>query len=148
MNTRERFWNKVELFHGATDEDCWCWVGSKTNNGYGRINVEGINQLAHRVSFELHKSSIPKGLYVLHHCDNRPCINPSHLFLGTHEDNMKDMAKKNRQWNKRKTHCSKGHAFSKENTIVAKNGYRNCRECHRICDRNKAEIKRRSKLLN
>ena len=85
---------------------CWEWQAYKMPNGYGQIGFPPRRMaLAHRVSFELHNGPIPKGLHVLHTCDNRGCVNPEHLFLGTHQDNMGDMVAKARhshgeaQWN-------------------------------------------------
>lgn len=75
---------------------CHVWQGS-TVAGYGHLYVDGKLKLAHRVSWELAKGEIPEGLFVLHKCDNPPCINPEHLFAGTHEDNMKDMDAKGRR---------------------------------------------------
>lgn len=84
------FWDKVNKM-GA--DECWEWTGSRTPLGYGRIHS---NQYAHRVSWELHNGSIPKGLYVLHECDNPPCVNLNHLWLGTQKQNIQDRDKKGR----------------------------------------------------
>jgi hypothetical protein len=80
---------------------CWIWQG-KSRTGtcrlYGRIKVDGISTPAHRYSWELNnQQKIPDGMLVLHRCDNPECVNPDHLFLGTHQDNMDDMKKKGRQ---------------------------------------------------
>lgn len=76
---------------------CWIWTACLNGNGYGSINVsKGRAALAHRVSYELHKGKIPKGLCALHTCDNTWCVNPDHLFLGTIQDNVKDRDHKNR----------------------------------------------------
>lgn len=90
-----RFWSKVEMipFH-----ECWEWTSNKTIYGYGlfKINREVDNKSAHRMAWEMTYGSIPKGLFVLHSCDNRGCVRPYHLRLGTHQDNMDDKVKRNR----------------------------------------------------
>ena len=80
-------------------DDCWPWEGRTVGAGYGTIGIgrrgEG-SMLAHRLAWVLERGPIPKGLNVLHSCDNPPCCNPAHLFLGTQGDNMRDMAAKGR----------------------------------------------------
>ncbi|MCI0528030.1 MAG: HNH endonuclease [Nitrospira sp.] len=90
----KRFWERVNK-----NDACWIWEGSVDKNGYGQIwiNSKKRNDRAHRVSFELNIGVIPDGMFVLHKCDNPPCVNPDHLFLGTVQDNVDDMIGKHRQ---------------------------------------------------
>lgn len=77
---------------------CWLWLGrERGSNGYGSIKVAGKHLQAHRYSYERFVGQIPNGLFVLHRCDNPACVNPNHLFIGTHQDNQDDKVKKGRQ---------------------------------------------------
>lgn len=89
----ESFFEKI--VYGLSE--CWYWRGSLEEFGYGRLQ----SKRAHRLSWTLFNGEIPKGLYVLHKCDIRNCVNPDHLFLGTQIDNMRDMVKKGRHNNGR-----------------------------------------------
>jgi len=97
-----RFWRKVDKNGPVSDYDkkpCWLWLPSVNDKrGYGTFHPEGTPRsvLSHRYSWELHRGIIPKGIFVLHHCDNCSCVNPDHLFLGTQSDNMLDMYEKKR----------------------------------------------------
>jgi hypothetical protein len=86
----QRFWR-----HVIKTRKCWFWDLSK-NGDYGAIKIAGVQKKAHRFCWELHFGAIPKGLEVCHTCDNPSCVRPSHLFLGTHLDNMSDCARKGR----------------------------------------------------
>lgn len=94
---RNRFIKYILI--GLDKDKCWEWLGYIDRYGYGCISHGETNRRlrAHRVSWNIFVGSIPDGVDVLHKCDNRKCVNPNHLFLGSHEDNMRDMAQKGRQ---------------------------------------------------
>lgn len=100
MSALERFEVKYVI---DPDTLCWIWIATRHPKGYGLFGFqpEGKSKstptLAHRASWELFVGPIPNGLKVLHNCDNPPCVNPDHLFLGTQQDNMNDMATKGRR---------------------------------------------------
>lgn len=100
---KERF----ERAYKVEASGCWIWKQAISRNGYGRIGLNYKNLYAHRVSYELNIGAIPNKLSVLHKCDNRKCVNPEHLFLGTQKDNIQDMIKKQRGCNGEKQGNSK-----------------------------------------
>jgi hypothetical protein len=87
-----RFWAKVD-----TSGDCWIWTASKDRKGYGQMLVNCKPHRAHRLSWILHNGEIPEGGHCLHHCDNPACVNPEHLYIGSHSDNMQDMVRRGRR---------------------------------------------------
>jgi len=119
----KRFFDKIEK-----TETCWLWTaGSRGKTGYGAFKIKGKVVDSHRVSYELHNGEIPKGMYVCHTCDNRRCVNPEHLFLGTPKENHQDAVVKGRilsgaSSKKLKKHPSLG---------AYKRGCR-CNECRKI----------------
>lgn len=95
----QRFWSRVDK--SAGDDSCWLWIYYRDRNGYGMANFNRVNYISHRLAWQLTYGDIPDGLLVCHRCDNPPCCNPKHLFLGTQKDNMQDMSKKGRNADKR-----------------------------------------------
>ncbi len=134
-----RFWLRIV----KSEQGCWGWIGESTDNGYGRFRVDGRKVLAHRFAYALLIGPIPNDLFVLHKCDNPPCCNPDHLFLGTKSDNSRDCMEKGRYVNAQslKTHCAHGHEFSDANTIIRATGARRCKSCS--TEQSKARYHRR-----
>lgn len=87
----EIFWDNVDK-----SGECWVWKGYINESGYGLARLNKNQTRAHRVSWEIHHGKIPEGIFVCHKCDNPPCVNPSHLFLGTNQDNIQDKVNKGR----------------------------------------------------
>ncbi len=98
----QKFWYRVDR---RSDEECWPWTGGLLEGGYGQMTDENWRPVsAHRASWRINRWPIPSGLQILHKCDNRRCVNPGHLFLGTQKDNMQDMIQKGRKYLGRHSH--------------------------------------------
>jgi hypothetical protein len=138
--TMDRFWRKVDKSGGASA--CWEWKGSRLIGGYGQFKAAGSNWLAHRVAFfggpytkKAGSGVTSSQIVVRHTCDNPHCCNPEHLRGGSHLDNMRDMVQRGRQPNSHKTECVRGHEFSAGNTYIDSRGWRKCRACAVISQR-------------
>jgi hypothetical protein len=122
----QRFWEHVNKESPSAD-GCWEWIGAVDSVGYPRLSIDGIRRRCHKWSYLAHYGEISDGMLVCHTCDNRRCVNPNHLWLGTHKDNSIDAAQKLRFFNQQKTHCKNGHSYE-GNTM-----YKAGRPTHRIC---------------
>lgn len=133
--TATAFWGRVQKGDG-----CWIWPGKGSVN-YGSVHVgANLNMSAHRVAWRLTHGAIPRGLQVLHHCDNRRCVRPSHLHLGTQADNIHDMWSRGRQRGQfmETKHCKRGHPWTAENTVW-EGEERSCRTCRLFRKRQQRE---------
>jgi hypothetical protein len=127
MDAPAKFWSKVQKSDG-----CWEWTGLISVNGYGRFIAKGpIFWAAHRYAWALTNGAIPEGRVVMHACDNRKCVNPAHLSVGTQSDNLLDASRKGRLPKSAQTHCIHGHAFTPENVYLRPRGGRTCLPCRR-----------------
>ena len=149
MTYIERFNQKINKTN-----TCWLWTGAQNSKGYGAMSYNGKVINAHRLSYLLHKGEIPDKLIVCHTCDTPRCVNPDHLWLGTHTDNNHDMIKKNRHGKnmRRQTHCRKGHKFTPKTTYIRTEPdgtqYQNCKTCRNILKKNnRNNPEKRQKIL-
>lgn len=93
MSAVDVFWERTDR---RSPDECWEWQGYISPSGYGYLTHRQRSVRAHRMSYTIHKGPIPSGLVICHHCDNRKCVNPSHLYAGTAADNNRDMMERGR----------------------------------------------------
>ena len=135
MDWKDRYWAKVAP--PREPGGCREWRAARNKKGYGKFIASRSDpttprtRYSHRIAWILAYGPIPRGMWVLHHCDNPPCCEATHLFLGTTEDNQRDSSAKGRTRNGSyyKTHCPRGHEYAK--TAYEGYGVRVCRICKR-----------------
>ena len=127
-NSISKFWDKIE-YADHVDDECWYWTAYKTKKGYGTFCVNYKILRAHRFSYLIHKGEIPEGFVLDHLCRNTSCVNPQHLEVVTHKENVQ----RGISFNGSKTHCPQGHEYTEENTLKRQDhpNYRDCRTCNR-----------------
>lgn len=151
-DVRRTFFRRFDKSDG-----CWIWKGS-SSSGYGRFNIRGRSELAHRISYVIHKGTIPDGMVVMHTCDNGMCVNPDHLVIGTQADNLADMRRKGRAGRSLvrtpKSHCIRGHRFAGENVETytyhgtTRRACLTCRRYHSECQKALGIAKRRREAMD
>jgi hypothetical protein len=122
---------------------CWLWSAWIERNGYGRFWLDGRQQGAHRVAYELYVDPIPNGLEIDHLCRVRHCVNPAHLDVVTPAENVRRMAVQRKPYQHQRDACPNGHAYDEENTVITATG-RACATCKR--DANRAYYERNRAL--
>ena len=126
----EKHWVRFQKnFVPVPESGCWLWTAGENGDGYGVFNVSGVKtKAAHRIAYEWLVGEIPKGLVIDHLCRVRCCVNPAHMRITTHLENIRAGEAPTIQiWKSSK--CKRGHDLTGHNAIVRKDGWRRCRTC-------------------
>lgn len=138
VRDQDRFMRRVDFGDG-----CWLWTASVGSHGYGQTFIGKKVTTAHRVAYELWVGPIPDGLYILHSCDNKRCVNPAHLRAGTQAENVADAKQRGRlKAPAPKTHCPKGHSYAERGSKRKHSGWNACKECARLKAAARREMRR------
>jgi len=132
MSLKERISSRVQLDLAT---GCWEWNDCRDKAGYGRMTYNGFTDCVHRFAFQAHIGPIPADLIVCHKCDNPPCCNPAHLFLGTHLTNAQDKVAKRRHPKHSATTCARGHEWTPQTTKFGKQKNGSLRRRCLLCSR-------------
>lgn len=132
-----QFWDRVQKTH---EHGCWIWTGPRDAKGYGRWGKKG----AHRHAWQEANGQLPEGQWILHHCDNPPCVNPAHLYPGTVVENVRDMVTRGRGYvPPRKAECEQGHLIAGANLREVTTSGGEVRRYCRTCDNQRSAARQR-----
>lgn len=158
MLTKDEFRRFSEKVAPCAATGCWLWTASKDGKGYGQFaitrNGKSLNRRAHRISFEQHRGPIPDGMELHHNCEVKHCVNPAHLKVVTHAQNMSTgkwdipITPRAAEFQLQKTACPKGHPLSGDNLYIYPDGRRQCRACRKEASVKWARASPKSKWTN
>ena len=137
MSLLPRFWKKVSGTENPNG--CWIWTAYRNQDGYGKFELDNDIVYAHRLAYQLFVGPIPSNLELDHLCRNPACVNPAHLELVLHIENVRRGDNWSKGWERDVTHCPQGHEYSSDNLV--KQGLSNKRKC-KTCHRDRARAKK------